>query len=200
MVCWPAAAGAAQEAGGLALGLHVDLGEWVFRDGNWRCVYQRVDLNDADGVQAEVLEQLARFQELMCRPPTHLDSHQHVHLRLPVRTILQRIAGELGVPLRSCSPGIRYCGKFYGQTNEGECCPDAIRVTALIALIRQLSAGITELACHPGEDPHLDSAYCHERQQEVRALCDPRVRQAIREEGIQLVSFADVNRPVSLRH
>ena len=45
MVLWPAAAGAAayaREKPDLALGLHLDLGEWVYREGTWLPAYEVV--------------------------------------------------------------------------------------------------------------------------------------------------------------
>ena len=41
-----------------------------------------------------------------------------------------------------------------------------------------------------GDD--LDTTYRSERTQEVKALCDPRVRAAILAEGIELCSFGNV--------
>src|ERR687893_53407 len=43
MVRWPAAAEAAayaREHSELSLGLHIDLSEWAYRDGDWRAVYE----------------------------------------------------------------------------------------------------------------------------------------------------------------
>ena len=55
--------------------------------------------------------------------------------------------------------------------------------------------GWTEISCHPGyRSPNYESAYMAEREVEVRALTDPRVRATIGEEGIRLRSYADVPR------
>src|SRR5918999_4014414 len=64
MVRWPAAAEAAEYARrrtALAVGLHVDLGEWLYHDGTWEPVYEVVSPNDAQAVEAEVSRQLERF-------------------------------------------------------------------------------------------------------------------------------------------
>src|SRR5438477_885752 len=60
----------------LSLGLHVDLGEWAYRDGEWRAVYAVVPLHDAEAVLAEIQRQLDTFREMVGGEPTHLDSHQ----------------------------------------------------------------------------------------------------------------------------
>ncbi len=192
MVLWPAAINAAAYArtrGGLSTGLHVDLGEWLWSDGVWQCRYQRVDIDDRHAVEREVRAQLERCRDLLGRNPTHLDSHQHVHRREPVRSTLAQIANELGVPLRHLTPGIRYCGDFYGQTATGEARPDSITVDALVWSLVNLEQGVTELACHPGYAEDVDTIYQKERGVEVRTLCADEVRAVFADQHIQLTSF-----------
>jgi chitin disaccharide deacetylase len=140
-------------------------------------------------VMEEAARQLAAFRRLLGRDPTHLDSHQHVHLREPVRSVLIEMAGELAVTLRHHDPRIRYCADFYGQTGEGQPLPESISVDALIEIFAALPLGVTELACHPGLDEGLPSTYCSERVEELKVLCDPRVRTTIVVKGIELCSF-----------
>jgi chitin disaccharide deacetylase len=194
MVRWPAAEYAAQHADSLDLGLHIDLGEWAYRQANWVPLYERVALDDIAAIEDEIEFQLAEFHRLTGKTPSHIDSHQHVHLAEPVLTVANRFAAQLAVPLRRVAPNIAYCGEFYGQSGKGDPDPQAIRVEALIALIRDLPAGITELACHPGaeQDGTGASTYSSERPREVETLCHPDVRQAIIDERIRLCSFADI--------
>jgi predicted glycoside hydrolase/deacetylase ChbG (UPF0249 family) len=194
MVRWPAAPAAAAYARtrpALSVGLHVDLGEWTCDEGGWRPVYTVVPVDDADAVAEEVSRQLRRFQELMDRRPTHLDSHQHVHRREPVRTALRAVASELGVPLREADERLRYSGAFYGQTAEGAPWPDAITPAALIDILETMAPGVLELGCHPGYADDLETMYRLERAREVLTLCDPRVRTAIARLRIRLSSFPD---------
>ena len=192
MVRWPAAAEAAayaRERPDLALGLHFDLGEWIYREGAWLPAYEVVPADDSTVVMEEAARQLAAFRRLLGREPTHLDSHQHVHLREPVRSVLIEIAGELAIPLRHYEPKIRYCGDFYGQTGEGMPLPESISVDALIEIFAVLPPGVTELACHPGLDAELQSTYRNERVEELKVLCDPRVRATVTVKEIELCSF-----------
>lgn len=195
MVCWPAAAEAAAYARarpGLSVGLHVDLGEWICRTGEWARLYSRVDPGDAAAVEGEVRGQLERYRDLVGRSPTHLDSHQHVHRAEPVRSIVMRLAGELQVPVRHFTPAVRHCGEFYGQTAKGEPLPDFIGVPALAALLRRLPDGVTELACHPGYADDLESMYGEERRIELQSLCAGEIRAVLAEAEIQLISFGDL--------
>jgi chitin disaccharide deacetylase len=176
---------------GLAVGLHIDLGQWDYADGEWSVAYQRCDPDDPEAIERECRAQLAAFRELLGRDPTHLDSHQHVHDGEPVASVAARMADELGVPLRG--RGIPYEGGFYGQTGKGEPVPEAIGPASLIAILRALPPGRTEIGCHPGLEMRGESSYGEERQREVRTLCDPAVRATIEEEGIELVSFAQLS-------
>jgi chitin disaccharide deacetylase len=197
MVRAPAADEAAEYAErhpGLSVGLHVDLAEWTVRDGSWRPLYERVDEADAAAVAAEIRSQLAAFRELLGRDPTHLDGHQHAHRDEPARSIMLELADELRVPLRDFAPGVRYSGSFYGQGASGEPLAEAISVEALRGIIAGLPPGVTELGCHPAAADDLDSMYLAERMEEVRALCDPRVRAALDEAEVELISFADLGK------
>jgi chitin disaccharide deacetylase len=195
LVRWPAA-GEASAYGrrhpALSLGLHVDLGEWVYRDGVWAPRYEVVTNADAGAVEAEVLRQLAVFRQLLGRDPSHLDSHQHVHRAEPARSVLLALAGELSVPVRHFTGGMRYCGAFHGQTGRGDPLPEAVGVDRLIQTLAALAPGVTELACHPGYGHDLESPYRDERALEVAVLCDPRVQAALALHRVQLVSFGDV--------
>jgi chitin disaccharide deacetylase len=187
MIRWPAAPEAAlygRQRSGLSLGLHVDLGEWSFREGRWMPLYEVIATDDADAVAEEVGLQLAAFRRLVRRNPTHMDSHQHVHLRESVRSVMIEHARMLGVPLRHISSAICYCGDFYGQTAEGMPLVNAISVETMFAILAGLPEGITELTCHPGQSDDQETMYRNERAQELSTLCDPRVRNAINSMGI----------------
>jgi chitin disaccharide deacetylase len=187
-----AAAAYAQNDSRLSLGLHVDLGEWAVRNGEWVPVYEVVPLHDHEAVTAEVYSQLETFRHLTGANPTHLDSHQHVHDDDVPAAVVRELARQLGVPLRNQDPRVRYCGDLYGQAPDGETVLNAISVENLIDILIALPVGITELGCHPGEGDDITSEYREEREAEVQVLCDPRVRQAIEREGIVLCSFSDL--------
>jgi predicted glycoside hydrolase/deacetylase ChbG (UPF0249 family) len=192
MVRWPAveeAAAMARDRPDLSVGLHFDLSEWVYRDGDWTPLYQVV-ADDRAAVEAELAAQLAQFIALFGRQPTHLDSHQHRHLEEPVRSVVVEAGGRLGVPVRGCTSQVAYRGDFYGQTGTGEPLPEAITVEALVGLLASLPPGVTELGCHPAVEPEEESTYSTERPGELEALCDPLVRAAVQAEGIELRSFA----------
>jgi|GEM_PF-284541 len=195
MVRRPAAVEAARlvrENPALGVGLHVDLCEWVCRDGRWVQVEEVVPLDDADAVSEEVARQLSRFRELFQREPTHLDSHQNVHRTEPVRSVLLTTARQLGVPLRHFTDHVFVCSEFHGQTSTGRPYPEGIRLSRLLAVLRSLPEGASELICHPGYGDSGAGSYGRERETELQVLSHRRVRETLREQGLELGTFADV--------
>ncbi|HEX6460202.1 MAG TPA: ChbG/HpnK family deacetylase [Thermoleophilaceae bacterium] len=195
MVRWDAAEEAAtyaRRSDSLSVGLHVDLGEWEYRDGDWRARYEVLAEETPAAVEEELRRQLERFERQVGRQPTHLDSHQHVHRDEPARSAVLAAGERLGVPVRALTPSIAYSGVFYGQDGRGWPVPEAIEVDALVAAIQGLPAGTTEFACHPAAEADHESSYGEERTKELETLCDPRVKEAIGAAGIDLRGFADL--------
>jgi len=187
----PDAAAYAHAHPALSVGLHVDLYEWHYTGEHWVAAYEHVPPDDATAVGAEVAAQCERFCALTGREPTHLDAHQHAHREEPAKSIVLEFARRFGVPVRSFTPGLRYEGGFYGQAGKGEPWPEGITVEALCRLLRALPPGATELGCHPAIDDESGSTYSAERTVETATLCDPRVRDVLREEDIALRSYRD---------
>jgi predicted glycoside hydrolase/deacetylase ChbG (UPF0249 family) len=184
----PAAADRAGEHPRLAVGLHLDLGQWDYVHGEWIQAYSHCDLENAAGVEAECRAQLDRFRSLLGRDPTHLDSHQHVHDSEPVASVAAALAAELDVPLRGRQ--VRYEGGFYGQDGKGQPYPESIAPAGFTRLVRALPAGWTEVGCHPAAGP-VPSSYDRERSTELATLRDPAARAAISDSAVELRSFAD---------
>jgi predicted glycoside hydrolase/deacetylase ChbG (UPF0249 family) len=196
MVRWPEASAAATYARvhpELSIGLHLDLGEWTFEQEEWRLAYEVVPLTDEAAVAEEIGRQLRQFRALMGKEPSHLDSHQHVHQNEPIRSLCMRRANQLNIVLRNAQTEVHYCGDFYGQSNKGYPFPAGISVAALIRVISDLTEGTTELGCHPARRPDMTGMYRGERLVECETLCDPAVRRAIQEHGVELCSFDRVS-------
>jgi predicted glycoside hydrolase/deacetylase ChbG (UPF0249 family) len=87
------------------------------------------------------------------------------------------------------SHGCRSTDHFAGFQITGKC--DASDVAALI---RSLPAGSTEFMCHPGictdELRAARTRLKESREQELRALTAPEVRDALRESGVELTTFS----------
>jgi predicted glycoside hydrolase/deacetylase ChbG (UPF0249 family) len=166
-------------------------------------LHATVEADASPSVCEAVLEaQLHRFEELVGRPPTHLDSHHHVHAAPDLRPVFRRVSRGWGIPLRGDSQ-VRWCRRFYGQWG-GQAHPEQVSVASLLSILESdLIDGVTEVSCHPGRpDPGLLSSYAIEREHELETLCDADVRRFLDRTGIILIHFGHVARlasPASIR-
>jgi predicted glycoside hydrolase/deacetylase ChbG (UPF0249 family) len=176
----------------LSLGLHTDVGEWRYERGEWVAVYEHAPQHDAKALEAEVCGQLELFRRFADGEPTHLDLHQHAHRREPLKSLAVGLARQFGVPLRHCTPGVRYCGKFYGQDEMGKALRDRLTPTFLAGALERLQPGVTEMCCHPAATVDFGGAYSRERLEELQVSCVPIVRDAIERAGVALSSFVDI--------
>jgi len=91
--------------------------------------------------------------------------------------------------------GIKFVDNFYGILYSGK-----LDQNILAKLFDQIPDGISELMVHPGYVDHelealardLNNHLLESREQELRVLTDPRVRQKIKELNIELVSYRDL--------
>jgi chitin disaccharide deacetylase len=166
----------------LAIGLHWDV---VGED------EREFDLADDSAVREEFAAQVDRFQVLIGRLPTHVDSHRHTHLDDDVRELFAELAAPLGVPLRGGGQ-VHFIGGFYAQWKWGVTELEHVSVGALQAILRdEVGEGWTEVSCHPGYmTPGYQSMYATEREAEIGTLTDPRIGRTIEELGISLQSYA----------
>jgi predicted glycoside hydrolase/deacetylase ChbG (UPF0249 family) len=131
---------------------------------------------------AELERQLARFEELVGAPPTHVDTHHHTHREAAYRDAFAAFAERAGLKARDLT--VRHEPRFYGTA--------AITVERLLETLETLPEGDSELGCHPGYTEGLRSRYVEERVTEVATLTDPRVRDRLDELGIELIGWDEL--------
>jgi predicted glycoside hydrolase/deacetylase ChbG (UPF0249 family) len=174
-------------------------------------------LLDASEVAGECLAQIDRMGEAGF-PPTHLDSHRHIHAHPAISSVVARAAASRGVyqvriprePLRLNArdwgatlkkTGLLICTHLSGGTAAADRAMHFVGVslqggrsfaTRLFALIPRLQAGTTELMTHPGyADASLadHDTYALERVTELRVLCSREFRELLVRCGVTLTSF-----------
>ena len=172
-----------QDYPALAIGLHFDVCGEDERD---------FDTSDVAAVENEFDRQLDAFHHLLDRPPTHIDSHRHVHREEHLMPLFRDWVAPLGVPLRH-DGRVGYVGGFYAQWEWQVTNLEYVSVHFLQQLLREeVPEGWTEFSCHPGyRSPDFQSVYLQERETEVRTLTDSAIRETIAKLGIRLVSYAD---------
>lgn len=167
----------------LSVGLHWDV---------WGEDERQFDIRDHDAVRHEFERQLEAFHELMDGLPTHVDSHRHAHREEHLMPLFRELVERLGVPLRG-DGRVRFIGGFYAQWEWKVTNLDYVSVPFLEGLLaNEVRDGWTELSCHPGYiGDGYSAVYLAEREAEVRTLTDPRIRDALDRDGIELASYAD---------
>ncbi len=173
----------------LSLGMHV----------NFTNEAQRlVEFDDPAVCRRELRRQFDRFVALTGRPPTHLDSHQHVHRRPQCKASFLELAEEYGLPLRDRAP-VTFKGGFYGQWEYGISEQEKVSFEALTSIVStELRRGIYELAVHPGYlDAAADYVYHRDREWERETLADPRLPGLLRDQAVELISYHELERAVA---
>jgi predicted glycoside hydrolase/deacetylase ChbG (UPF0249 family) len=167
----------------LAIGLHWDV---------WGEDEREFDVADPGAVRDEFHRQLDRFDHLLGRFPSHVDSHRHAHRTDQLMPVFRELVRPLGVPLRD-DGRVCFVGGFYAQWEWQVTNLAYVGVAFLQRMLREeVADGWTEFSCHPGYlTPDYQAVYLREREVEVATLTDPRIRETIRDCNIRLRSYAE---------
>lgn len=182
---------------------------------------QRLSMLDLDEVRMEWRAQIERFLSVTGRPPDHLDSHHHISFLSPgLFQVMLELAqkfecairfptGEAAIDMMSdfptevakeclernlhlvaqykpCHPD-HFLKSFYGENSTR---------AALFEILENLSAGTTEIMCHPGyvdEALIKHSVYQQPRQVELSILTDPETMEFVKARNIELINFKDLS-------
>ena len=191
MVIMPGAEEAAslsREAPLMSIGLHITL---TSEKGA-----PLIDFDSPEICRAELDRQWGRFVDLMERPPTHLDAHHNIHRDKRLNPLFMEMAERKSAFLREHSQ-VKYFSEFYGQW-DGETHLEQISVKNLCRMLQtEITEGFTELSCHPGYvDPDYLTSYSIERETELQTICNPFIKQKIKELDIKLISYQDLKASV----
>lgn len=197
----------------LAIGLHftLTLGKSVgntpslTRDGvfgKWIWDLAAQDNLPLDEIADELASQYARFVALFGEPPTHIDSHHHVHMFAAIFPLVAEFAREKGVAIRvdrddalrqgiaagTVSSSAGFSSAFYGD----EISP-SLFTTILDAAMQRDDASL-EIMCHPAfvDNALMASNYCYPRLDELDVLTQPSLKWAIAERAFQLGTYRDL--------
>ena len=152
------------------------------------------DMLDLDAVQQQIDRQLAAFVRLVGTPPDHIDSHHHLHRLFNVARLFLAAGRRYNIPVRGFSDVV-YVGRFYGQPEFGKTDLSKISPEVMMAMLRAVKRGVSEISCHPGHvETRPDAIYNREREVELQTLTDERVKNTITEEGIRLINYRDYAR------
>jgi chitin disaccharide deacetylase len=149
-----------------------------------------------DDVRRECEAQIEVFSRRFGRPPTHLDSHHHVHRVPRVMDAVVDVVLAARLPLRSQDAGFREGLRRHGIATTDHFLGDAQvepywTTERLLDQLAILPLGVTELMCHPGvfDEDLAYSRYGRQREVELAALCDLEARATVQRLDIRLCHF-----------
>jgi len=109
-------------------------------------------------------------------------------LRLPPGQVASVLAADRALLQAKPARGPdHFIQSFFGD--------EALNLGYLLGLLRGLPEGTTEMMTHPGladETLRAESTYALQREKELALLCDPAIRRAITDLGIELVTFSSI--------
>jgi hypothetical protein len=169
-------------------------------------------------VKTEWRAQIEAFIKAAGHKPDHLDSHHHSSFFTPelFRGMLE-LAKEYDCPIRNpiahgdnptagmpavADPMSDHAPRLMREFNARS--TDTIFVNfydegatneELLDIFSKVTDGTTEIMCHPGyvDDAFAkESVYNFQRERELKILTDPAIKQAIQNNGIELITFSDI--------
>ncbi len=182
--------------------------------GSFQKSYRKVLVNlitgrfDRRALKKELVAQLSLLKDHGIQP-SHLDSHQHLHLVPSVREIVIVLAKYFGIrwvrltssrgvgieilglnylshlaKMRLKEEKIFFVDQFLGFLERGR-----IDERILLFLLRRVQKGVTELMVHPGYDASGSYPWGYRWTEELSSLISPEIKRWVRDLGIKLVSF-----------
>jgi predicted glycoside hydrolase/deacetylase ChbG (UPF0249 family) len=163
--------------------------------------YVRFLLGRRGDVEPELRAQIEKVLASGLRV-THLNGHQHLHMLPRVHRIVERLAREYGIGYvrvvndrggkkRRVSVAVLNALGDHSRRTIGVAEAGHLTAERIIDLLEHVDA-VTELVTHPGIGvtgyTHWDYAW----DEETRALCDPRMREAIAARSIELIAPSKV--------
>lgn len=186
----------------------------------WHGVSDVVDRATADEFEAEIRAQVDKALALGIQP-THLDSHMGTCFQQPFIERYVKVGIEKGIPILMFGGHTQHVRAEAGEfepvvralaerlweaglpviddlvTQPTQANDDEQRKQQLIALLRDMKPGITEIIVHctaPTEAFAQISSSGPAREAELRLMTDPDVRAFLEEEGIVLTTWRELKR------
>ncbi|RKQ39784.1 chitin disaccharide deacetylase [Enterobacter sp. R1(2018)] len=153
-------------------------------------------------IQQELECQFARFIELFGRPPTHIDSHHHVHMIPQIFPLVEAFAHGKGVAMRIDRDEVRKHGlalrgakstQGFDSGFYGEAITQTLFLDTLDRAVAREEKSL-EVMCHPSfiDNTILASKYCYPRLSELDVLTCASLKYAVAERGYRLGTFSDL--------
>ncbi len=146
-----------------------------------------LQLEDLENVEAELHRQIDKFISIVGRKPDHIDTHKRHTTDEVIEAVLRNYTDTNNIPVRNF--GVKHIGSFGINTGDSS-------VEQLKKSVDEATEQYNELMTHCGyTDDYLreHSSYNDPREQELKAICDPAIKQYVAEKGLELCNWLQIN-------
>jgi predicted glycoside hydrolase/deacetylase ChbG (UPF0249 family) len=141
------------------------------------------EVKEVLNVEAELERQIDKFVAIVGKSPDHLDTHKRHTTDEGIKEVLQDYTKAHNIPIRIFNA--KHIGSF--GINLSDC-----SVAQLKRSIDEATEEYNELMTHAGySDDYLreHSSYSDLREDELKSICSPEIKQYIQENGLVLVNW-----------
>ena len=135
---------------------------------------------------------------------THLNGHQHLHLLPRVFAVVEKLANEYrigyvrrvndrgGRSRRAAMAALSFLGRRARGSNDYTIGVADAGHLQMVERLLDFVDGVTELVTHPGIAVDAYPHWRYDWDEETKALCEPGLKAAIAERGIELIAPSDI--------
>lgn len=155
------------EFSNLSIGLHFEVKEIV-------------------NVKAELERQIDKFVAIVGKSPDHLDTHKRHTTDEGIKKVMEDYAKTHNIPVRIFNA--KHIGSFGINSDDGS-------VAQLKRSVDEATEEYNELMTHAGySDDYLreHSSYNDPREDELKSVCSPEIKEYIQEKGLILVNWSNL--------
>lgn len=146
------------------------------------------ELKEIVDVAAELERQVEKFVAIVGRYPDHLDTHKRRTTDEGIKEVLEEYARKHIISVRNFNA--KHIGSFGINTSDGS-------VIQLKRSIGEATDEYNELMTHCGySDDYLreHSSYSDSREEELKSICSPAIKQYIQKQGLVLINWNSLAR------
>ncbi|MEO5691387.1 MAG: ChbG/HpnK family deacetylase [Candidatus Saccharimonadales bacterium] len=145
-----------------------------------------LEVKEIMNIEAELNRQIEKFASIVGRQPDHIDTHKRHTTDEGMKEVLEDYAKNHNIPVRILNA--KHIGSF--GINSDDC-----SLVQLERSIDEATEEYNELMTHAGyADDYLreHSSYSDLREEELKSICNPEIKQYIQDKDLVLVSWTAV--------
>ena len=145
------------------------------------------EVKEVVNVKAELERQIDKFVAIVGKSPDHIDTHKRHTTDEGIKEVLEEYAKTHDIPIRNFSA--KHISSFGINSDDGS-------VAQLKRSIDEATEEYNELMTHAGySDDYLreHSSYSDLREDELKSICSPEIKQYIKEKGLILTNWSSLS-------